>query len=361
MFLVRFIPCVSMIGILLTASNASAQWCRDFDDGTFQGLIEWDPNEIFGGIDEFTPHIVDQAMRMDFNAAGSIGNPGDDSAIMYDPTVFSDTSVKMLIRWSTNPIFASTDDDAEMNAGILLRMDVENLRSYLLTINDAGYLQMYKTDGLSVTDVCPGGFLADVEPYDVTTNHWLRFECRDNGAGGLVLRGRSWPEGTEEPCTWQVFCVDTINPYPPGVVGVLANEDPPLGDGEFVDLDDICASGELACTLPESACSNSEDDDGDGLIDCVDPDCALTPACNQCPAVFADADEDGDVDQTDFAALQRCLSVADAMRSALPTGCTCFDHHPLGGDGDIDQDDVLAFERCRSGPMIPADADCGNP
>ena len=31
---------------------------------------------------------------------------------------------------------------------------------------------------------------------------------------------------------------------------------------------------QLACNDPEAQCHNGQDDDGDGLIDCADPDCA---------------------------------------------------------------------------------------
>ena len=31
--------------------------------------------------------------------------------------------------------------------------------------------------------------------------------------------------------------------------------------------------------LTETNCSNGIDDDGDGLIDCIDPDCLGNPAC----------------------------------------------------------------------------------
>ncbi|GMU20322.1 MAG: hypothetical protein AMXMBFR13_04190 [Phycisphaerae bacterium] len=342
------------------AAAHAESWHRDFDDGTFQGLIEWDPNEIFGGIDEFTPTVVDGALRMDFNAVDSIGDPQDDSAVMYDPAVFGNASVKMLIKWSTNPIFASTDDDAEMNAGILLRLDVIAVRSYLLSINDAGYLQMYKTDGLSVVDLCPGGFLQDVEPYDVTMNHWLRFECEDNGAGALVLRGRSWPEGSEEPCTWQVFCVDANSPYPPGGIGLLANEDPPQGNGQYVDLDTISASRQFACSLPAEVCGNGADDDGDLRVDCADSDCAQAAGCASCPTIFADWDRDGDVDQEDFGAWQACYTGPGPVQVPLSADCSCFDRLPAGGDGDVDQDDFLAFSQCSRGPMLPADQACAD-
>nr|7PLP_A Chain A, Teneurin-4 [Homo sapiens]7PLP_B Chain B, Teneurin-4 [Homo sapiens] len=30
----------------------------------------------------------------------------------------------------------------------------------------------------------------------------------------------------------------------------------------------------------ETACGDSKDNDGDGLVDCMDPDCCLQPLCH---------------------------------------------------------------------------------
>lgn len=78
-----------------------------------------------------------------------------------------------------------------------------------------------------------------------------------------------------------------------------------------------------------------------------------------CHDPFADADGDGDVDQTDFATWQLCYS-----GSGRPVGgdCRCFDRDAAGaGDGDVDADDYAAFQACASGPAITADAGCDGP
>jgi hypothetical protein len=78
-----------------------------------------------------------------------------------------------------------------------------------------------------------------------------------------------------------------------------------------------------------------------------------------CADPYADADEDGDVDQQDFAVLQACFTGSNA--GPVAEGCECFDR-PEGinttGDGDVDLADVLAFEACASGPEVPADPAC---
>ncbi len=80
----------------------------------------------------------------------------------------------------------------------------------------------------------------------------------------------------------------------------------------------------------------------------------IWPACHQ---PFADADDDHDVDQIDFAYVQRCLSATGGILD----GCECFNRPEVGfpnGDNDVDLNDLDAFAACASGPGIPADANC---
>ncbi|HOA75979.1 MAG TPA: hypothetical protein PKL76_21265 [Phycisphaerae bacterium] len=72
-----------------------------------------------------------------------------------------------------------------------------------------------------------------------------------------------------------------------------------------------------------------------------------------CHRPFADIDGDKDVDQNDFAVLQRCFTGEGGTVADL---CACFDHD---GDGDIDLTDVNAFIACGSGPGVLADPTCG--
>lgn len=81
----------------------------------------------------------------------------------------------------------------------------------------------------------------------------------------------------------------------------------------------------------------------------------LTVPC--CPEPFADADRDHDVDQSDFALFQECIT-GPAGGVSLP--CRCFDRENAGeGDGRIDSADLAAFLDCVSGPAVPADPACG--
>lgn len=72
-----------------------------------------------------------------------------------------------------------------------------------------------------------------------------------------------------------------------------------------------------------------------------------TPPCGE---PFADADGDTDVDQADFAVLQRCLTFGSPLAQPLSVQCRCFDRDD---DGDIDGSDVIRFVQCAGGPGLP--------
>jgi hypothetical protein len=75
---------------------------------------------------------------------------------------------------------------------------------------------------------------------------------------------------------------------------------------------------------------------------------------SSCHHVWADADDDGDVDQADFAQLQACYTGDSGMMPDLPY-CVCFDVAGNSGapDSRVSQVDLVEFERCASGPGIP--------
>jgi hypothetical protein len=76
------------------------------------------------------------------------------------------------------------------------------------------------------------------------------------------------------------------------------------------------------------------------------------PACER--EIFADADEDTDVDQSDYSFLQRCFTGPDGQYT--DPACLCFDVDPPGApDGDIDILDFEAFRDCATGPDVALD------
>ncbi len=69
-----------------------------------------------------------------------------------------------------------------------------------------------------------------------------------------------------------------------------------------------------------------------------------------------DADNDGDVDQDDFAVFQACLTGTDDPYEVYDCqACRCMNSD---GDQDIDEDDYGPFEACGSGPGIQAEESC---
>ena len=94
-------------------------------------------------------------------------------------------------------------------------------------------------------------------------------------------------------------------------------------DGDKVD--------DSAVERVETSCTNNQDDDVDGLIDCDDDDCAADPVClapdteTSCEdGVDEDLDTLTDCDDPDCAA--RCTP-------HCPPGATCADTLPRCGDG----------------------------
>ena len=85
-----------------------------------------------------------------------------------------------------------------------------------------------------------------------------------------------------------------------------------------------------------------------------------------CADPFADVDSDGDVDQMDFAILQRCLTFPGGLVPG--TECDCLDREDMNddgrfdpqtdGNGEVSMMDVIAFEACASGATVPADPAC---
>lgn len=93
----------------------------------------------------------------------------------------------------------------------------------------------------------------------------------------------------------------------------------------------------------EQICDDGIDNNGDGLIDCVDPDCASNPACQEICDDGIDNNWDLKIDCAD----PRC-----AFDPVCPENCT--DGIDDDGDGDTDCEDLdcLGFRLCRF-PLFP--------
>jgi hypothetical protein len=72
------------------------------------------------------------------------------------------------------------------------------------------------------------------------------------------------------------------------------------------------------------------------------------------PAIPADLDLDGDVDEDDLTVFQTCRTGA-----GVPYDDSC-QKADLDADGDVDMDDFGIFQRCYSGEDVPADPGCAD-
>jgi len=111
-----------------------------------------------------------------------------------------------------------------------------------------------------------------------------------------LVNGQAWRFATREAASPDERPRLTIE-YTVTAAENCANGVDDDGDGAIDCADPDCAS-DPACLAED--CSNGVDDDGDGAIDCADPDCASDPAClaEDC-ANGVDDDGDGAIDCAD--------------------------------------------------------------
>jgi hypothetical protein len=101
-----------------------------------------------------------------------------------------------------------------------------------------------------------------------------------------------------------------------------------------------------ACCLPDFSCDEGSEQEctaRSGTYRGDETSCATT-AC--CPALPADSDRDGDVDQEDYGWFQACLSGVEVSPA---DNCRCAD---LDGDWDVDVSDRSLFVDCMTGADI---------
>ncbi len=99
------------------------------------------------------------------------------------------------------------------------------------------------------------------------------------------------------------------------------------------------------------------DNVGDACDECADsiPGGPVGPDGCSSLGVPGDFDRDGDVDLTDFAHFQVCLTGQEVPQNAP----NCQDAK-LDNDGDVDVRDFNIIARCLSGSRILADPNCAN-
>ncbi len=134
--------------------------------------------------------------------------------------------------------------------------------------------------------------------------------------------------------------------------------DPYDGVNPFTGTDDTLTAAFVSPlvweidVMPAEICNNGIDDDGDGLVDCADAQCASDTAC-ACNTPFADADADQDVDMDDFGVWQLCFTGSSVGLPAIGVyDCACFDKNT---DDKIDQFDFVEFTRCATRASVAWD------
>jgi hypothetical protein len=100
--------------------------------------------------------------------------------------------------------------------------------------------------------------------------------------GGDVAEDETAPDVASDPDAVEDPALDLE-------VGPDSASDPPLPDASDADADEAQAGADAEPDLPVGEqCANGLDDDGDGRVDCHDPDCFDTPECEGVnPAPFA--------------------------------------------------------------------------
>ncbi len=124
--------------------------------------------------------------------------------------------------------------------------------------------------------------------------------------------------------------------------------------GSYISFDNVRLSDGFfppapgACCLPDANCTETMQATCDalgGVFHGQLSSCStLARPC--CPKPYADSDRDGDIDQADFAAFQRCLTGATP---GVATDCMCFDKNM---DDKINFVDLQTFVDCATGPAL---------
>tara|TARA_Y100001968_G_scaffold22481_1_gene17721 strand:- start:809 stop:1309 length:501 start_codon:yes stop_codon:yes gene_type:complete len=148
-------------------------------------------------------------------------------------------------------------------------------------------------------------------------------------------RGASSSEETETNCG------DGIDDDGDGLIDCL---DPQcLADPQCLGDDDdsgATTGGDDDDQNPEFDCANGLDDNGDGLIDCDDPDCHADPACG------GDDDDGGPGDDDDTGGGSEDIAGnAPCDAGACPNCTDCIDND---GDGTIDCEDSDCIQVCEA-------------
>lgn len=136
-------------------------------------------------------------------------------------------------------------------------------------------------------------------------------------------------------------------------MGAIEYEPDCNGNGIPDTCDVGCGAPGGLCDVP--GCGQSKDCNGNKLPDECEADTNHNGVADGCEFQYGDFDLDGDVDQSDFGALQACLTGDDVL--VTDPACQALD---LDHDDHISDDDLWLFRDCLTGEGIQADPACRN-
>jgi len=197
----------------------------------------------------------------------------------------------------------------------------------LTVVNDSGVTWSLNDLGVSEADVTTAGVFTAVA---------------DGGLPQVVAPGESatitvvfapTDEVTYNATVTATLSVDDFRVAGGGCSGGCGGDAPE--DGSIFLLAAVSGTGDAEAVFED--CTDGDDNDGDGLIDCEDPDCASHPDCvAEICDDGTDNDDDGliDCDDPDCAADEACGGPSDEV---------CDDGIDNDGDGRIDCEDNDCF------------------
>jgi hypothetical protein len=162
---------------------------------------------------------------------------------------------------------------------------------------------------------------------------------RAGAASGCELNSDSYT------CKNDVHCIQ-MGQYTCDTGALVSNH------AKFVSFDSVNLHGGVgdstagACCKPDASCVEVYETECTALGGVFTESGQLCAETSCCPTPYADDDHDGDIDQRDFAALQRCYTTT---QGTVTLACKCFDRD---NDGDIDSTDVETFIMCATGPEV---------
>ena len=130
------------------------------------------------------------------------------------------------------------------------------------------------------------------------------------------------------------------------------------GDG-LTDCADADCAADPACAPPPPAevCNDGIDNDGDGATDCADADCAADPACAPPPAEVCDDGVDNDGDGATDCADADCAADPACAGDTTPPAVTIDQVKFKANKGELEV--VFVTDELASGQVCTSDGVCG--